>query len=64
MTSRPCLPVPFPAYPAALRYPDVDPDVLAREDADDRGDDAFSWQSFLRGTLAKAGGQQPGAGDS
>ena len=51
---EPCL-----AYPAALHYPDVDPDVLAREAADEAPEDAFPWPTYLRRTLER----QPGVGD-
>lgn len=33
-------------YPVPLRFPDVDPDVLAREDASDRGASRH-WPAFL-----------------
>lgn len=37
----------FPAFPAALRYPDVDADVLAREAATDEPVEALPWPASL-----------------
>ena len=41
------------AYPAGLRFPDVEPEVLAREAAEEPAEDAFPWPAYLRRTLER-----------
>ncbi len=41
-------PVPPAGYPAWLRYPDVDDDVLAEEDAAEPRDNGFAWPAERR----------------